>query len=148
MWLYGWEPLKVSHRPATTGKKNKNNFCQSVQKRKRKYINNWLFNFIINIFNNIDTYWHCHSFCVFFVLKMLFWINFPQSYSLETDEATSMYEKYAIYILLVITVSLVLQSNMYKTTTIGTTQKWWPWTGGRLINSHCECFANNKDLLE
>ena len=26
-----------------------------------------------------------------------------------------------------------LQSNLYKTTTLGTTQKWSSWTGGRLI---------------
>ena len=58
------------------------------------------------------------------------------------------------------------QSNLHKTTTFGTTQKWSSWTGGRLIKhlykmttkksgcswqvfsfySHCECFINNKDL--
>ena len=27
----------------------------------------------------------------------------------------------------------VIQSNLYKTTTLGTTQKWSSWTGGRLM---------------
>ena len=26
-----------------------------------------------------------------------------------------------------------MQSNLYKTTTLGTTQKWLPWAGGRFI---------------
>ena len=30
---------------------------------------------------------------------------------------------------------IVLQSNLYKTTIFGTTQKWSSWTGGRLINN-------------
>ena len=48
-----------------------------------------------------------------------------------------------------------LHSNLYKTTTLGTTQKRLFWTVGPFIkhlgktttNSHCEFFINNKDLL-
>ena len=60
----------------------------------------------------------------------------------------------------------LLQSNLYKTTTLETIQKWLFWTSGCLKNtfikrpqtksgcswqifrfySHCECFINNKDL--
>ena len=29
-----------------------------------------------------------------------------------------------------------IQSNLYNTTTLGTTQKWSFWTGGRLIKHH------------
>ena len=62
----------------------------------------------------------------------------------------------------------LVHSNLNKTTTVGTSQKWSLWTGGRLIKHlykttrnltcrfwqafsvyfHCECFINNKDLLE
>ena len=63
---------------------------------------------------------------------------------------------------------ILLQSNLCKTTTLGTTQKWLSWKGGRLIQnlykaatnqiwlflagfsffSHSECFIRNKGLLE
>ena len=35
-----------------------------------------------------------------------------------------------------------LQSNLYKTTILGTTQKWSPWTGGRLIKHHYKMTIN------
>ena len=55
-----------------------------------------------------------------------------------------------------------LQSSLCKKTTFGITQKWSSWTVDRLITqtksgrsrqvfsfySHCDCFINNKDLLE
>ena len=63
---------------------------------------------------------------------------------------------------------LEIQSNLYKTTTFGTTQKWPSWKGGRLIKNlyqattnqiwsflagfsfffSGECFERNKGLLE
>ena len=60
---------------------------------------------------------------------------------------------------------LELQSNLYKTITLATTQKWLSWTGDCLIKHllqtksghswqgfsfylYGECFINNKDLLE
>ena len=62
----------------------------------------------------------------------------------------------------------LIQSNLYKMTTLGTRQKWSSWTGGRLIKhlhkwpqtksgrswqfvsfySHCEWSIDNKGLLE
>ena len=58
-----------------------------------------------------------------------------------------------------------IQSNLYKTTSLGTIQKWLSWTDGCLIKHlskvttnqiwsflagyyHCEYFINNGDLLE
>ena len=58
-----------------------------------------------------------------------------------------------------------IQSNLYKTTSLGTIQKWFSWTDGCLIKHlskvttnqiwsfladyyHCEYFVNNGDLLE
>ena len=57
-----------------------------------------------------------------------------------------------------------IQPNLFKTTTLATTQKWSFCTGGCLIKQsktksgcswqdfsfslHCECFINNKSLLE
>ena len=35
-----------------------------------------------------------------------------------------------------------LQSNLYKTITLGTTQKWLSWTGGRLIKHLCKMTTN------
>ena len=36
-----------------------------------------------------------------------------------------------------------VQSNLYKTTTLGTTQKWSSWTGGRLVK-HCYKTTTNQ----
>ena len=35
-----------------------------------------------------------------------------------------------------------IQSNLYKMTTLGTTQKWSSWTGGRLIKNLCKTTSN------
>ena len=40
------------------------------------------------------------------------------------------------------TVELILQSNVYKTTTLVTTQKWSTWTGGRLIKHPYKTITN------
>ena len=37
-----------------------------------------------------------------------------------------------------------IQSNLYKTTTLGTTQKWSSWTGGRLIKHLYKMTANQS----
>ena len=60
---------------------------------------------------------------------------------------------------------MYLQSNLYKTTTLGTTQKWLSWKGGHLIKNLCqattkfvhscqvlvffngECFTRSKVLV-
>ena len=42
---------------------------------------------------------------------------------------------------------ILIQSNLYKTTTLGTTQKWLFWTGGCLIKHLYKMTANQIWLL-